>query len=88
MAWIDMFAFGGGLAALPLMFQEVVVVHSWLDSTTFLNGLALGQVTPGPIVITATFVGFLVVWLLGRSCRNNCDLYTFISVCGRDCTIL
>jgi len=59
MAWIDLFAFGGGLAALPLMYQEVVVVHSWLDSTTFLNGLALGQVTPGPIVITATFVGFL-----------------------------
>jgi chromate transporter len=59
MAWIDLFAFGGGLAALPLMFQEVVVVHSWLDSATFINGLALGQVTPGPIVITATFVGFL-----------------------------
>ena len=59
MAWIDLFAFGGGFAALPLMFQEVVVVHSWLDSATFINGLALGQVTPGPIVITATFVGFL-----------------------------
>ena len=59
MAWIDLFAFGGGFAALPLMFQEVVVVHSWLDSATFINGLALGQVTPGPIVITATFVGVL-----------------------------
>ncbi len=59
MARIDLFAFGGGFAALPLMFHEVVVVHSWLDSTTFINGLALGQVTPGPIVITATFVGFL-----------------------------
>ncbi|MDD1701216.1 MAG: chromate efflux transporter [Methanoregula sp.] len=59
MAWIDLFAFGGGFAALPLMFQEVVIVHSWLDSATFINGLALGQVTPGPIVITATFVGFL-----------------------------
>jgi len=59
MSWIDLFAFGGGFAALPLMFHEVVVVHSWLDSATFINGLALGQVTPGPIVITATFVGFL-----------------------------
>jgi chromate transporter len=65
MARIDLFAFGGGFAALPLMFQEVVVVHAWLDSATFMNGLALGQVTPGPIVITATFVGFLAYGFWG-----------------------
>jgi chromate transporter len=65
MARIDLFAFGGGFATLPLMFQEVVVVHSWLDSATFMNGLALGQVTPGPIVITATFVGFLAYGFWG-----------------------
>jgi chromate transport protein ChrA len=60
MARIDLFAFGGGFADLPLMFHEVVDVHAWMDSTTFLNGLALGQVTPGPIVVTATFVGLLL----------------------------
>ncbi len=65
MAGIDLFAFGGGFAALPLMFHEVVVVHSWMDSATFINGLALGQVTPGPIVITATFVGFLAYGFWG-----------------------
>ena len=65
MTSIDIFAFGGGFAALPLMFHQVVDVHSWLDSTTFLNGIALGQVTPGPIVITATFVGYLVYGLPG-----------------------
>jgi chromate transporter len=65
MARIDLFAFGGGFATLPLMFQEVVVVHSWLDSATFMNGLALGQVTPGPIIITATFVGFLAYGFWG-----------------------
>jgi chromate transporter len=65
MAGIDLFAFGGGFAALPLMFHEVVEVHSWLDSATFINGLALGQVTPGPIVITATFVGFLTYGFWG-----------------------
>jgi len=65
MAGIDLFAFGGGFAALPLMFQEVVVVHLWLNSATFINGLALGQVTPGPIVITATFVGFLTYGFWG-----------------------
>jgi chromate transporter len=42
-----------------------VVVHSWMDSATFINGLALGQVTPGPIVITATFVGFLAYGFWG-----------------------
>lgn len=60
MTKIDIFAFGGGFASLPLMFHEVVDVHGWLDSSTFLNGIALGQVTPGPIVITATFVGYFM----------------------------
>jgi len=59
MVRIDLFAFGGGYASLPLMFHELVVVRSWLDAPTFLNAIALGQVTPGPIVITATFVGYM-----------------------------
>ncbi|MGB8656287.1 MAG: chromate efflux transporter [Candidatus Zixiibacteriota bacterium] len=62
---VDLFAFGGGFASVPLMFHEVVQVRGWLDGTTFLNGIALGQVTPGPIVITATFVGYLLHGLLG-----------------------
>jgi chromate transporter len=57
---IDLFAFGGGFASLPLMFHEVVNAMGWLDGKTFMDGIALGQVTPGPIVITATFVGYLV----------------------------
>lgn len=57
---IDLLAFGGGFSALPLMLHEIVQVHSWIDSQTFMNGIALGQVTPGPIVITATFVGYLL----------------------------
>ena len=65
MIGIDILAFGGGFAALPLMFHQVVDVHAWVDSSTFLNGIALGQVTPGPIVITATFVGYLVDGLPG-----------------------
>ncbi|HVN65196.1 MAG TPA: chromate efflux transporter [Methanomicrobiales archaeon] len=65
MTSVDIFAFGGGFAALPLMFHQVVDVHAWLDAPTFLNGIALGQVTPGPIVITATFVGYLVGGLPG-----------------------
>jgi chromate transporter len=62
---IDIFAFGGGFASLPLMLHEVVIGRGWLDSKTFMDGIALGQVTPGPIVITATFVGYLVYGISG-----------------------
>jgi chromate transporter len=62
---IDLFAFGGGFASLPLMLHEVVINRGWLDSKTFMDGIALGQVTPGPIIITATFVGYLVYGLSG-----------------------
>ena len=62
---IDFFAFGGGFASIPLMLQQIVNVRGWMDSKTFMDGIALGQVTPGPIVITSTFVGYLVHGLLG-----------------------
>jgi len=62
---VDLFAFGGGFGSLPLMFHEVVNGMKWLDGRTFMDGIALGQVTPGPIVITATFVGYLVAGLPG-----------------------
>jgi chromate transporter len=54
---VDAFAFGGGFASVPLMYHEVVEVRGWMPPAVFLDGIALGQVTPGPIVITATFVG-------------------------------
>ncbi|MCX5827860.1 MAG: chromate efflux transporter [Deltaproteobacteria bacterium] len=57
---IDIFAFGGGFASLPLMLHEIVINRGWLDSKTFMDGIALGQITPGPIIITATYVGYMV----------------------------
>lgn len=65
MARIDLIAFGGGFASVPLLFHEIVETRAWLDATTFLDGIALGQLTPGPIVITATFVGYLLHGLTG-----------------------
>ncbi|MBI5439603.1 MAG: chromate transporter [Deltaproteobacteria bacterium] len=62
---VDFFAFGGGFGSLPILLHEVVEVRHWLDATTFLDGIALGQVTPGPIVITATFVGHQIAGLAG-----------------------
>ena len=62
---IDLFAFGGGFASVPLMFYEVVQVRQWLDGPTLLNGIVLGQVTPGPIVMAATFIGYFLKGPLG-----------------------
>ncbi len=65
MSKIDLLAFGGGFVSVPLMFHEIVEARSWMDGPTFLNGIVLGQFTPGPIVITATFVGYLVYGFSG-----------------------
>ncbi len=62
---IDLFAFGGGYASLPLMFHEVVEARHLMDAKSLMDGIALGQVTPGPIVITAAFVGFLLYGFVG-----------------------
>ncbi len=59
------FVFGSGLAIVPLLEQEVVQHYHWLTHSQFLNALALGQITPGPVVITATAIGYYVWGALG-----------------------
>ncbi len=57
--------FGGGYAAIPFIQSEVCVVRNWLTAREFIDAVALGQMTPGPVAITATFVGFKVMGILG-----------------------
>ena len=80
---IDLFAFGGGFASVPLMYNEIVDVRHWMDGQTFLNGIALGQITPGPIVITATFVGYMLYGLIGAVVATvSVFLPSFLMVIG------
>lgn len=64
---VNSFAFGGGFSSLPLMFHEVVDARHWMTARTFMDGIALGQVTPGPISITATFLGYHLSGVFGAS---------------------
>lgn len=51
--------FGSGLAIVPFLRDGAVYQHHWLTDAQFLDAVAMGLITPGPVVITATFVGYL-----------------------------
>ncbi len=62
---VGLFGYGGGFAMIPLMQSEAVYQNYWLSSSQFAAAIALGQVTPGPIAISATFIGYKVAGVGG-----------------------
>ena len=59
------FVFGSGLAIVPFLHSGVVVEHHWLTEQEFLDAVAVAMITPGPVVITVGFIGYLVAGFPG-----------------------
>lgn len=59
------FVFGSGLAIVPFLYGGVVGGHGWLNDQQFLDAVAVALLTPGPVVITTAFIGYLVAGLPG-----------------------
>ncbi len=55
--------FGGAYAVLPYVYQGAVDAHQWLSGPQMIDGLALGETTPGPLIMVVAFVGFVGGWL-------------------------
>jgi chromate transporter len=64
---VGAFSFGGGLSMLAFIEEQVVNQFGWLTPREFVDGLALGQLTPGPILMLAAFIGFKLVGLVGAA---------------------
>jgi chromate transporter len=62
---IGALSFGGGFVIIPLMQHDVVSTFHWMSGAQFLNAVALGQVTPGPVVLTIAVVGYAVAGVGG-----------------------
>lgn len=66
-AGMSLLLFGGGYVFIPLIQQIVVDGNGWVTQREFVDGIALGQVTPGPILISAAFIGYKVGGILGSA---------------------
>ncbi len=71
LAWVALkvgaLSYGGGFVIIPLMQHDAVTTYHWMTNTQFLNAVALGQVTPGPVVLTVAAVGFAAAGLGGAA---------------------
>lgn len=77
------FVFGSGLAIVPFLHSGVVSEHGWLTENQFVDAVAVAMITPGPVVITVGFIGYLVAGFTGASIAAlgvflPCYLFTVI----------
>ena len=77
------FVFGSGLAIVPFLYGGVVNEHHWLNERQFIDAVAVAMITPGPVVITVGFIGYLVAGFAGASVAAfatflPCYLFTII----------
>lgn len=77
------FVFGSGLAIVPFLYGGVVVEHHWLSEKQFVDAVAVAMITPGPVVITVGFIGYLVAGFTGATVAAlatfvPCYLFTVI----------
>jgi chromate transporter len=80
------FTFGSGLAIVPFLHQGLVTDHHWLTEQQFVDAVAMGLISPGPVVIMATFAGYLVFGLVGAIVATIAvftPTYLFVVVPGR-----
>ncbi len=62
-----MFVFGSGLAVVPFLYGGVVQGHHWLTDHQFVDAVAVAMITPGPVVITVAFIGYLIAGIAGAT---------------------
>jgi chromate transporter len=62
-----MFVFGSGLAVVPFLYGGVVQGHHWLTDHQFVDAVAVAMITPGPVVITVAFIGYIVAGVSGAT---------------------
>jgi chromate transporter len=64
---IGAFTFGGGMVMIPFIEQDAVNTFGWLSQREFVDAIAMGQITPGPIVISAVYIGYKVAGIPGSA---------------------
>jgi chromate transporter len=79
------FTFGSGLAIVPFLHQGLVHDHHWLSEQQFVDAVAMGLISPGPVVIMATFAGYLVGGVAGAALATAAvfvPVYLFVIIPG------